>query len=74
LSGCAEDPKKPALLDPDTNLAHRADTCPARRQCSEIGREGACLFKRNGTYHLTAEGAMRGPAGWQVAAWTVTKP
>jgi hypothetical protein len=31
MSGLAEDPKKPALLDPDTNPAHHADTCASRR-------------------------------------------
>jgi xylan 1,4-beta-xylosidase len=60
LSGLAEDPRKPALLDPDTNPAHHADTCPPRRQCSDIGREGACLFKRNGKYYLTAADTYEG--------------
>ena len=60
ISGLAEDPKKPALLDPDTNPAHHADTCAAHRQCSDIGHEGACLFKRNGKYYLTAADTYEG--------------
>src|ERR1035441_3117563 len=50
ISGLAEDPKKPALLEPDTNPAHPADTCRAHRQLLDIGHEGPCLFKRNGKY------------------------
>ena len=60
MSGLAEDPKKPALLDPDTNPAHHAETCASQRQCSDIGHEGACLFKRNGKYYLTAADTYEG--------------
>ena len=60
MSGLAEAPRKPALLDPDTNPAHHADTCPPNRQCSDIGHEGASLFKRNGTYYLTAADTYEG--------------
>ena len=60
MSGLAEKPRRPVLLDPDTNPAHHAETCPSRRQCSDIGREGACLFKRNGTYYLTAADTYEG--------------
>ena len=60
LSGLAENPKRPALLDPDTDPAHHAETCPARRHCSDIGREGACLFKRDGKYYLTAADTYEG--------------
>jgi hypothetical protein len=49
-----------ALLEPDTNPAHHADTCGSRRQCSDIGHEGACLFKRNGKYYLTAADTYEG--------------
>ncbi len=60
LSGLAETPRKPVLLDPDTNPAHHADTCALRRHCTDIGHEGACLFKRNGTYYLTAADTYEG--------------
>ncbi len=54
LSAFAEEPRKPALLHPDKNPPHHADTCPPRRDCADIGREGAALFKKDGKYYLTA--------------------
>jgi xylan 1,4-beta-xylosidase len=60
MSGLAEEPKNPVLLDPDTNPAHHSDTCASRRKCLDIGHEGACLFKRNGKYYLTAADTYEG--------------
>jgi xylan 1,4-beta-xylosidase len=60
LSDLAEEPRKPALLHPDKNPVHHADTCPPRRDCSDIGREGASLFKNDGKYYLTAADTYEG--------------
>ena len=67
MSGLAEEPRKPVLLNPDTIAAHHAKTCPPRRQCSDIGHEGAFLFKRNGLYYLTAADSYEGRYSSMVA-------
>jgi len=67
LSGLAEEPRKPKLLNPDLDPAHHADTCPPRRNCSDIGREGAFLFKRDGRYYLTAADTYEGRYSSMVA-------
>ncbi|MGC4074285.1 MAG: family 43 glycosylhydrolase [Nibricoccus sp.] len=54
LSALAEEPRKPVLLNPDMDPKHHASTCPPRRNCSDIGHEGAFLFKKDGKYYLTA--------------------
>lgn len=60
MSGLAEEPVKPILLDPDMDPAHHASTCPPKRNCQDIGREGAFMFKRNGLYYLTAADTYEG--------------
>lgn len=60
LSGLAEEPRKPVLLNPDRNPEHHAETCPPKRDCSDIGREGAYLFKKDGKYYLTAADTYQG--------------
>ena len=60
LSGLAEEPRRPELLHPDLDPRHHAGTCVARRDCSDIGHEGAFLFKRNGRYYLTAADTYEG--------------
>jgi beta-xylosidase len=60
LSGLAEEPRKPALLHPDMDPNHHAETCPPRRNCADIGREGASLFKKDGKYYLTAADTYEG--------------
>lgn len=67
MSGLAEEPVKPVLLDPDTIPSHHASTCLSRRGCKDIGREGAFLFKRNGTYYLTAADSYEGRYSSMVA-------
>ena len=53
MSGMAEEPRQPILLNPDTVASHHARTCPKRCGATDIGHEGASLFKRNGLYYLT---------------------
>ena len=60
LSGLAEEPRKPALLHPDMDPNHHAETCLTRRNCADIGREGAFLFKKDGKYYLTAADTYEG--------------
>lgn len=60
LSGLAEEPRKPVLLHPDMDPHHHAESCSSQRHCSDIGHEGACLFKRNGKYYLTAADSYEG--------------
>ena len=60
LSGLAEEPRKPGLLHPDLDPNHHAETCPPRRHCADIGREGAFLFRRDGKYYLTAADTYEG--------------
>jgi xylan 1,4-beta-xylosidase len=67
LSGLAEEPRKPVLLNPDKNPAHHAATCPPRRDCSDIGHEGAYLFKHDGRYYLTAADMYQGRYSSMVA-------
>jgi len=65
MSGLAEEPVKPKLLNPDMDPNHHASTCPPRRNCQDIGREGAFMFKRNGKYYLTAADSYEG----NIVAW-----
>lgn len=67
MSGMAEAPRKPVLLDPDTIASHHARTCPPRRQCSDIGHEGAFLFKNDGLYYLTCADTYEGRYSSMVA-------
>lgn len=67
MSGLAEEPVKPFLIDPDTIPSHHAQTCLERRHCLDIGREGAFLFKRNGIYYLTAADSYEGRYSSMVA-------
>ncbi|MFT3868322.1 MAG: family 43 glycosylhydrolase [Nibricoccus sp.] len=67
LSALAEEPRKPELLKPDTNPEHHAKTCPSRRNCSDIGHEGAYLFKKDGKYYLTAADMYEGRYSSMVA-------
>lgn len=67
LSGLAEEPRKPVLLNPDMDPAHHAKTCPPRRNCSDVGHEGAYLFKRDGKYYLTAADTYEGRYSSMVA-------
>ena len=67
MSGLAEEPVKPVLLDPDTIPSHHAATCATRRDCKDIGREGAFLFKRDGIYYLTAADSYEGRYSSMVA-------
>ena len=60
LSGLAEEPRKPVLLHPDLDPHHHADNCLRGRNCTDIGHEGASLFKRNGKYYLTAADSYEG--------------
>jgi glycoside hydrolase family 43 len=67
MSGLAEEPVKPVLIDPDMNPAHHARTCASRRNCQDIGHEGAFMFKRNGLYYLTAADSYQGRYSSMVA-------
>ncbi len=67
MSALAEEPIKPILLDPDTIASHHASTCATRRDCKDIGHEGAFLFKRNGIYYLTAADSYEGRYSSMVA-------
>lgn len=67
MSGLAEAPVKPTLADPDKDPTHHARTCAPRRDCSDIGHEGAFLFKRNGKYYLTAADTYEGRYSSMVA-------
>lgn len=67
MSGLAETPVAPVLLDPDTVPSHHARTCLSRRACKDIGHEGAFLFKRNGLYYLTAADTYEGRYSSMVA-------
>lgn len=60
MSGFAEEPRKVELLNPDTVQSHHAGTCARRRQCSDIGHEGATMFKRNGLYYYSAADTYEG--------------
>lgn len=67
MSGMAEEPRKPVLLNPDTIPAHHANTCPPRRKCSDIGHEGAFHFKHDGLYYLTCADMYEGRYSSMVA-------
>lgn len=67
MSGMLETPVKPVLIDPDLDTAHHAKSCPVRRGCSDIGHEGAFMFKRNGLYYLTAADIYEGRYSSMVA-------
>ena len=67
MSGLAEEPVKPILLDPDLNPAHHAPSCARNRNCQDIGHEGAYMFKRNGLYYLTAADTYLGRYSSMVA-------
>lgn len=67
MSGLAEIPVSPVLLDPDTVPSHHSDGCSTRRQCKDIGHEGTCMFKRNGLYYLTAADSYEGRYSSMVA-------
>lgn len=67
MSGFAEEPRKPVLLQPDTVASHHARNCSIRRACKDIGHEGAFLFKRNGFYYLTAADTYEGRYSSMVA-------
>lgn len=60
MSGLAEEPVKPTLLDPDLEPKNHAKTCLPKRNCEDIGHEGAFMFKRNGLYYLTAADSYQG--------------
>ena len=49
------------------NSNHHASTCLSRRNCQDIGREGAFMFKRNGLYYLTAADSYEGRYSSMVA-------
>ena len=67
MSGMAEEPRFPVLLEPDTVASHHAPSCSKRRACNDIGHEGATMFKRNGLYYLTAADAYEGRYSSMVA-------
>ena len=67
MSSMAEAPRKPVLIAPDTIPSHHASSCSTRRQCSDIGHEGAYMFKRNGLYYLTAADTYEGRYSSMVA-------
>lgn len=67
MSGLAEEPVKPVLIDPDMNPTHHARTCAPRRNCQDIGHEGTFMFKRNGLYYLTAADSYQGRYSSMVA-------
>ncbi|WP_207424952.1 family 43 glycosylhydrolase [Pedobacter sp. SYSU D00535] len=60
MSGLAEEPKKPVLINPDLNPKNHASNCSLRRDCQDIGHEGAFLFKKDGKYYLTAADSYQG--------------
>ena len=67
MSGFAEAPVKPILIDPDKDPTHHAKSCATRRDCMDIGHEGAFMFKRNGKYYLTAADSYQGRYSSMVA-------
>lgn len=60
MSGMAEEPWTPQLLEPDTVAAHHAASCPRRCGATDVGHEGASMFKRSGLYYLTAADTYEG--------------
>ena len=67
MSGFAEEPRYPELLEPDTVARHHAKTCPRRCGATDIGHEGAFLFKRGNLYYLTAADSYEGRYSSMVA-------
>lgn len=67
MSAMAEEPRKPILLSPDTAAAHHSAICKPKSGCTDIGHEGAFLFKRNGVYYLTAADTYEGRYSSMVA-------
>lgn len=59
MTGLAEAPRPVTLLQPDTNPKHHASSC-VKRDCRDIGHEGAFIFKRNGVYYLGAADTYEG--------------
>ena len=53
--------------DPDMDPNHHAGTCPIKRDCADIGHEGAFMFKRDGLYYLTAADSYEGRYSSMVA-------
>ena len=49
MSGMAEEPRQPILLNPDTVASHHARTCPKRCGATDIGHEGASTSTRAAT-------------------------
>lgn len=60
MSGMAEAPRMPLLISPDTVSSHHAKSCPRRCGASDIGHEGAYLFRRGNLYYLTAADQYEG--------------
>lgn len=67
MSGMAEEPWTPKLIDPDTIASHHARSCPKRCGATDVGHEGASMFKRNGLYYLTAADTHEGRYSSMVA-------
>ena len=67
MSALVEEPVKPVLIDPDLDPSHHARTCESRRDCEDIGHEGAFMFKHNGLYYLTAADSYEGRYSSMVA-------
>ena len=67
MSGLAEVPRNPTLLDPDKDPTHHAANCPTARNCNDIGHEGPCLFKHDGKYYLTGADTYQGRYSSMVA-------
>lgn len=67
MSGFAEEPVKPVLIDPDLNPDHHAPSCSTRRDCQDIGHEGASMIKRNGLYYLNVADTYQGRYSSMVA-------
>ena len=60
MTGLDGEPVKPVLLNPDLNPDHHAFTCRPRRNCQDIGRESAFLFKQDGKYYLSVADTYEG--------------
>ncbi|MGN1262531.1 MAG: family 43 glycosylhydrolase [Prevotella sp.] len=67
MSGFAEEPRYPQLLSPDTVASHHAASCPKRCNATDIGHEGAFVFKRDGKYYMTAADQYEGRYSSMVA-------
>ncbi len=67
MSGMAEAPRMPLLISPDTLPAHHARSNHGRCGASDIGHEGAYLFRRGYLYYLTAADQHEGRYSSMVA-------